>query len=197
MVFQKDFIYLLERNGRRKRERNIDMRNCSIASRMRPIQGPNQKPRRVPWLGIEPTTFCLAERHPTNWTTSVREGWQLWKILQLWETRPRMWHQLHKSLKPGSATGSCVYDKFLSPWSLSFSLCKMGKTKCPTLKILWGLVNIMKKIFSTTSRRSPKTVTVFIDWEPLGHPLVSDCTVNALSCFVSFLLKGIEIFELL
>ena len=66
--------------GREKeRERNINVREIHwlVASHMHPDQGPNLKPRHVPWLKIEPITLHFAECCPTRWATPVRA----WKII--------------------------------------------------------------------------------------------------------------------
>ena len=35
-------------------------------------QEPNSQPRRMPWLGLKPATFCFAGWCPTNWATPVK-----------------------------------------------------------------------------------------------------------------------------
>ena len=58
-----------ERRERRKRERK---KHQAVASHAHPNQGPNLQPRHVPWLGIEPATFCFARQCPTHWATPAR-----------------------------------------------------------------------------------------------------------------------------
>ena len=55
------FIDLREwKGGERERERNIRVRHKYqlVASYTRPNGGSNLKPRYVPWLGLEPASFC-------------------------------------------------------------------------------------------------------------------------------------------
>ena len=67
---KKGFVYLfLERGkGGRKRGRETSMRKRSIDPL--PVTGPQPgtslPPRRVPWLGIKPVTFCFEGWCPTN-----------------------------------------------------------------------------------------------------------------------------------
>ena len=43
--------------------------------------GPKPQPRHMPWLGIEPATFCFAGWCSTNWATLVRASlWFFFKI---------------------------------------------------------------------------------------------------------------------
>ena len=58
----------------KERERNIKVweKHWLVASLMSSNQGPNPQPKHVPWLGIEPATFCFAGRCPNNWATAVR-----------------------------------------------------------------------------------------------------------------------------
>ena len=83
--FLKRFYFFLERGGRReeKRERNIDVRGKHqlVASCTYPDWGPNPQPRHVPWLGMEPVTFCFVGWCPTNWSMMVRAEGHFWMRL--------------------------------------------------------------------------------------------------------------------
>ena len=45
-----------------------------------PNWGPGLKPRHVPWLGIEPVTFCFAGQRSVSWATSAR-AWMAYHFL--------------------------------------------------------------------------------------------------------------------
>ena len=54
------FIYFLEGKGGRKRRRETSVCGCLSHA---PYWGPGQQLRHVPWLGLEPSTSCLAGLH--------------------------------------------------------------------------------------------------------------------------------------
>ena len=59
-------LLILERGEGREKERernlNVSERHRLAASQIRPDQGPNPQPRRVPWPGIGPKTFWCTGR---------------------------------------------------------------------------------------------------------------------------------------
>ena len=72
-------------------------------------------PGRIP---VGPLFWPLNSRGGEKKEECGTGGWQLWKILQLWETRMGTGHQLH--LKPCCATVNCVCDKAPHPLEPQF-----------------------------------------------------------------------------
>ena len=63
------------REGERKGEKRWGTRETSISCLLHiPNKGPGPKSRHVPWLAIEPVTFCSVGGHPTSWVTPLMES---------------------------------------------------------------------------------------------------------------------------
>ena len=56
------------REGKEEREKH----QCMVASRVPPTRRPGQKPRHVPWLGMEPATLWFTGWHSIHWATPAR-----------------------------------------------------------------------------------------------------------------------------
>ena len=109
---KKWFYLFLERGeGRQKKtDRNIDVRgkHRSVVPSMCPDQGLNPQPRRVPWPGIAPATFCFVGQHSSNWATLVKAA---------------AWHFL---IHPGRVSEELKHwptESAFLPWTRSIGLC--------------------------------------------------------------------------
>lgn len=87
------FLLTLEREKRRERKRNIDVRNIGRLPSACLYWGLSPQSRPVPLWGREPTTFWYMWWHSTIRTTPARAHCYDFNLLKLnWKTGSSMWH---------------------------------------------------------------------------------------------------------
>ena len=154
------------REGERKRGRATSVweKHQSVASHTHPNQGPNPQPRRVPWPGIKPVTFCFAGQGPTNWATPVRV-----RIAFLMEEK-QMW--LSRNIKE--------FGVFLNT---GLAMLENRKTSKQSLKKWWLFIFILHIFFTLHWPSGVSNILV-----PLGHTgrrVILGHTLNTLQHIIT------------